>query len=96
MANTDTSYLGLHFPHPFIAGASPFGYRLDAVRRLEDAGAAAVVLHSLFEEQITMMSDGRVAGMDALDPDFAGILLTSPKPRNTNLLPTDMPSMSTG
>ena len=51
MANTDTSYLGLRLPHPFIAGASPFGYQLDAIRRLEDAGAAAVVLHSLFEER---------------------------------------------
>ena len=50
---TDTSYLGLRLPHPFIAGASPFGHHVDTVRRLEDAGCAAVVLHSLFEEQIT-------------------------------------------
>lgn len=50
---TETSYLGFRLPHPFIAGASPFGHRLDTVRRLEDAGCAAVVLHSLFEEQIT-------------------------------------------
>jgi hypothetical protein len=40
---TDTSYLGLRLPHPFIAGASPLGYFLDTVRRLEDAGWAAVV-----------------------------------------------------
>jgi dihydroorotate dehydrogenase (fumarate) len=50
---TATSYLGLRLPHPFIAGASPFGYRLDTIRRLEDAGCAALVLHSLFEEQIS-------------------------------------------
>jgi dihydroorotate dehydrogenase (fumarate) len=49
---TDTSYLGLRLPHPFIAGASPFGYHLDTIKRLEDAGCAAVVLHSLFEEQV--------------------------------------------
>jgi dihydroorotate dehydrogenase (fumarate) len=49
---TETSYLGLRLPHPFIAGASPFGYHLDTIKRLEDAGCAAVVLHSLFEEQI--------------------------------------------
>ena len=54
--NTSTSYLGLRLPHPFIAGASPFGYRLDTIKRLEDAGCAAVVLHSLFEEQITVES----------------------------------------
>jgi dihydroorotate dehydrogenase (fumarate) len=49
---THTSYLGLRLPHPFIAGASPFGYHLDSIKRLEDAGCAAIVLHSLFEEQI--------------------------------------------
>ena len=50
---TETSYLGMRLEHPFIAGASPLGYRVDTVKRLEDAGCAAVVLHSLFEEQIT-------------------------------------------
>ena len=55
---TDTSYLGLWLPHPFIAGASPFGYYEDTVRRVEDAGWAAVVLHSLFAEQITGGTDG--------------------------------------
>src|SRR5690348_1108607 len=51
---TDTLYMGLRLPHPFIAGASPLGYRLDTMKRLEDAGIAAIVLHSLFEEQITL------------------------------------------
>lgn len=61
---TDTSYLGLRLPHPFIAGASPFGHHLDTVRRLEDAGCAAVVLHSLFEEQITASRQGRLRYAD--------------------------------
>jgi dihydroorotate dehydrogenase (fumarate) len=47
-----TTYLGLELPHPFMNGASPLTQDLDAVRRLEDAGAAAIVMHSLFEEQI--------------------------------------------
>ena len=64
---TATSYLGLRLPHPFMAGASPFGHRLDTVRRLEDAGCAAVVLHSLFEEQLTAASDGRIRHMDPAD-----------------------------
>ena len=48
-----TEYLGLKLPHPLVAGASPLSDDLDGVRRLEDAGAAAIVLRSLFEEQIT-------------------------------------------
>lgn len=75
---TDTSYLGLRLPHPFIAGASPFGYHLDAIKRLEDAGCAAVVLHSLFEEQITMAIEGRVQHIDPLDPEFADTLAHFP------------------
>jgi hypothetical protein len=41
---SDTSYPGLQLPHPFIAGASPLGYRLDTIKRLEDAWCAADVL----------------------------------------------------
>ena len=48
-----TEYLGLALPHPLVAGAGPLADDLDGVRRLEDAGAAAIVLRSLFEEQIT-------------------------------------------
>ncbi len=51
--NLSTVYLGLTLPHPLVAGASPLADDLDGVRRLEDAGAAAIVLRSLFEEQIT-------------------------------------------
>jgi dihydroorotate dehydrogenase (fumarate) len=49
-----TRYLGLDLPHPLMPGASPLVDDLDMVRRLEDAGAAAIVMHSLFEEQITL------------------------------------------
>ena len=47
-----TTYLGLRLPHPLMPGASPLVDDLDMVRRLEDAGACAIVMHSLFEEQI--------------------------------------------
>ncbi|MBP8302472.1 MAG: dihydroorotate dehydrogenase-like protein [Planctomycetes bacterium] len=47
-----TKYLGWSLPHPFLAGASPLCDSVDRVKRLEDAGIAAVVLRSLFEEQI--------------------------------------------
>lgn len=47
-----TTYLGFELPHPLMPGASPLVDDLDMVRRLEDAGAAAIVMHSLFEEQV--------------------------------------------
>lgn len=47
-----TTYLGFRLPHPLMPGASPLIDDLDMVRRLEDSGAAAIVMHSLFEEQI--------------------------------------------
>jgi dihydroorotate dehydrogenase (fumarate) len=50
--NLSTSYLGFTLAHPFVPGASPLCDDLDIVRRLEDAGAPALVLRSLFEEQI--------------------------------------------
>lgn len=51
--NLTTTYLGLPLKNPVMPGASPLVDQLDNVRRLEDAGAAAIVMHSLFEEQIT-------------------------------------------
>ena len=48
-----TNYLGIRLAHPLVPGASPLADDLDIVKQLEDAGAAAIVLRSLFEEQIT-------------------------------------------
>lgn len=47
-----TTYLGMPLPHPFMPGASPMADDLDTVKQLEEAGAAAIVMHSLFEEQV--------------------------------------------
>ena len=52
MIDLSTSYLGLNLATPLVASASPLSRDLDGVRRLEDAGASAVVLYSLFEEQL--------------------------------------------
>ena len=54
-----TTYLGIPLSHPLIVGSSPLTGDLDTVRQLEDAGAAALVLPSLYEEEITreQMSD---------------------------------------
>jgi dihydroorotate dehydrogenase (fumarate) len=51
-----TRYLGLALRHPLVASSSPLTGTLDGLRRLEDAGAAAVVLPSLFEEELTQVS----------------------------------------
>jgi len=47
-----TKYLGLRLNHPFVASASPLSKTLDGIKRLEDGGASAIVLFSLFEEQL--------------------------------------------
>jgi dihydroorotate dehydrogenase (fumarate) len=63
-----TTYLGLPLKNPLVASASPLTLSLDNIRRLEDAGAAAVVMPSIFEEQIryeVSESEQRVSvGMD--------------------------------
>lgn len=51
-----TRYMDLTLKHPIVPSSSPLSYDIDSIRRLEDAGAAAVVMYSLFEEQITLES----------------------------------------
>jgi dihydroorotate dehydrogenase (fumarate) len=50
--NLTTSYLGFKLRTPFVPSASPLSENLDNIKRMEDAGAAAIVFHSLFEEQL--------------------------------------------
>ncbi len=49
-----TTYMGLTLQHPIVPSASPLSRSVDRIKRLEDAGAAAVTMYSLFEEQIDM------------------------------------------
>jgi dihydroorotate dehydrogenase (fumarate) len=84
-----TSYLGMVLDHPFIAGASPFGYHIDTIKRLEDVGCAAVVLHSLFEEQITAAHSGHVAHFDVFEPDCRETLSVFPAPAEYPLGPDE-------
>jgi len=48
-----TTYMGMTLKNPIVPSGSPLSEKVDSIRQMEDAGAAAVVLHSLFEEQIT-------------------------------------------
>ena len=52
MIDLSTKYLGLNLRTPLVASASPLSHELDGIRRLEDSGASAVVLYSLFEKQL--------------------------------------------
>jgi len=52
MADLRTRYLGLELDHPLVPSASPLSRDLDTARRLEDAGASALVMYSLFEEEV--------------------------------------------
>ena len=48
-----TTYLGLKLKNPIVVSASPLSHSMESMQRLENAGASAIVMHSLFEEQIT-------------------------------------------
>jgi dihydroorotate dehydrogenase (fumarate) len=69
--NLTTEYLGLMLPHPLVAGAGPLADDLDGVRRLEDAGASAIILRSLFEEQISREQMSEYINLDSHGESFA-------------------------
>lgn len=75
-----TTYLGIDLPHPLMVGASPMAHHLDTVRRLEDAGAAAIVMHSLFEEQISQEQAATIQHVEAHTESFAEALSYFPRP----------------
>ena len=52
MTDLTTNYLGLNLKNPLVASASPLSKKIETARRLEEAGIAAIVMYSLFEEQI--------------------------------------------
>lgn len=69
--NLATNYLGLSLGSPFIVGASPCGDDLEVAQRLQDAGASALVLRSLFEEQITASRRPASASRENQSADFS-------------------------
>ncbi len=84
-----TTYLGFELPHPFMPGASPLVDDLDTVRRLEDAGAAAIVMHSLFEEQLVGEQLAFAAYTDAREESYAEALSYLPRPADFALGPEE-------
>ena len=57
MVDISTNYMGLKLKNPIVPSASPLSKEIGTVMALEDAGASAIVLYSLFEEQITQEQD---------------------------------------
>ena len=82
-----TSYLGFELPHPLVVGASPLTADLDTVRRLEDAGAAAIVMNSLFEEQLVGEQLATSQAIDEPAESFAEALTYLPTPPNFSVGP---------
>jgi dihydroorotate dehydrogenase (fumarate) len=84
-----TTYLGLELPHPFMPGASPLVDDLDTVKRLEDAGAAAIVMHSLFEEQIRREQVATFLHTERHGESYAEALYYFPRPEAFTLGPEE-------
>ncbi len=84
-----TEYLGLKLAHPFVMGASPLVDRLDMVRRLEDGGAAAIVMHSLFEEQLVFEQVAQSTFREPHTESFAEALSYLPEPTSFALGPDE-------
>jgi dihydroorotate dehydrogenase (fumarate) len=79
MTDLRTTYLGCELKSPLVASASPLSEEMDNLRKLEDAGAGAVVLHSLFEEQIIRESEELHHGLSAGTESFAESLTYLPE-----------------
>jgi dihydroorotate dehydrogenase (fumarate) len=84
-----TKYLGLNLKNPLVPSASPLSKSVDRVKKLEDAGASAVVVYSLFEEQIEHESNEFEHYMSYGTESFAEALSYFPKPEEYNLGPEE-------
>jgi dihydroorotate dehydrogenase (fumarate) len=87
--NLTTTYMGFELLHPLVAGASPLVDDLDTVRRLEDAGAPMIVMHSLFEEQLASEEINVTLAMESSKDSFAEALSYLPEPEEFNLGPDE-------
>jgi len=84
-----TTYMGLRLSSPLMVGASPFSDDLDMVKRLEDAGSSAIVMHSLFEEQLVGEELATSNFIDSPAESFAEAITYFPTPENFRLGPEE-------
>ncbi|MGO9125870.1 MAG: dihydroorotate dehydrogenase-like protein [Terriglobales bacterium] len=84
-----TKYLGLQLRTPLVASSSPISHEISAIRRLEEAGASAVVLHSLFEEQLHQEGAEVENHLDAKADSFTDSPAYFPRPVEFRSRPDD-------
>src|SRR6056297_3925694 len=78
--NLETKYLGLTLKNPLVPSASPLTSELDIAKKLEDAGASAIVMYSLFEEQITKENQALDHYLTTSEESYAEALSYFPEP----------------
>lgn len=86
--NLNTTYLGLKLRSPLVVSASPLSDELDSIVQMEDAGASAVVLYSLFEEQLRQERIELAANLERGTERFAESLTYFPEPDEFHLGPS--------
>jgi len=87
--NLNTTYLGLKLRTPLVPAASPLSEDIDNVKKMEDAGAPAVVLYSLFEEQLRQDRAELHQSMEQGTESFAEALTYFPEPEEFHLGPEE-------
>ena len=87
MIDITTTYLGLPMKSPIVASASPLCESLENIRHLEDVGAGAVVLPSLFEEQLALESQSLDSDLSRGSESFAESLNYLPDLTHTTWVP---------
>ncbi len=87
MPDLTTTYLGLTLKNPLVPSASALSNKIENIKKMEDAGAAAIVLESLFEEQIRMDTEDFETGLEHGAESFAEALSYFPKPTEYRLGP---------
>jgi dihydroorotate dehydrogenase (fumarate) len=89
MVDLSTTYMGLKLRNPIVPSASPLSSSLDNIKRMEDAGAAAVTLHSLFEEQIEFEAAELAYFLERGTESFAEALTYFPEVHEYRRAPDD-------
>src|SRR5579862_8510778 len=87
--NLTTTYLDLKLRTPLVAAASPLSEEIDNIKRMEDAGASAVVLYSLFEEQLRQDRAELAHHLEQGTESFAEALTYFPEPESFHLGPEE-------
>jgi dihydroorotate dehydrogenase (fumarate) len=89
MVDLTTTYMGLELKNPVVPSASPLSADLDTVKRLEEAGAAAITLHSLFEEQIEFEAEALTHFLEQGTDSYAEALSYFPEVHEYRRQPDD-------